>query len=322
MNIKRLITTAGLATAALAAHAQPYPSKPVTVIVPFAAGGGVDVLTRAIGVRLAERWKQPVVFENKAGAGSTIGASQVAKAMPDGYTLLATVNQTIVGNRFIYKKLSYDPDTSFEPITMMVQADQLIIANAQLPANSLREVVDLAKKSPGTLNYGSFGNGSQPHLLFSMIKDREKIDITHIPFNGITPNLTALAAGDVQLGAASAGVIAPLVQAGKIKPIAVAGDSPISQYPKVSTTVQQGYPYAKVSIWYGLFAPAGTPEPIVTQIRQAVRDVLMDPQFAAQQVVAKGLNVVAGDGKQMREVIAKEVEVTSAMIKAAGVTAE
>ena len=322
MNIKPFVTTFLLATAGLAAQAQTYPNKPVTVIVPFAAGGGIDVLTRAIGARLSERWKQPVVFENRAGAGSAIGASLVAKAAPDGHTLLATVNQTMVGNRFLYKKLSYDPDLSFEPLTMMVRADQLIIANAQLPANSLREVVDLAKKSPGLLNFGSYGNGSQPHLLFSMIKEREKIEIAHIPFNGITPNLTALAAGEVQLGAASAGVIAPLVQAGKIKPIAVAGESLIAQYPKVSTTVQQGYPYAKVSIWYGLFAPAGTPEPIVSQIRQAVRDVLLDSQFAEQQVVAKGLNVVAGDGKQMREAIAKEVEVTSAMIKAAGVIAE
>jgi len=322
MNIKPFITSVLIAASALAAQAQTYPNKPVTVIVPFAAGGGIDVLTRAIGARLSERWKQPVVFENRAGAGSAIGASQVAKATPDGYTLLATVNQTMVGNRFLYKKLSYDPDMSFEPITMMVQADQLIVANAQLPATNLREVVDLAKKSPGMLNFGSFGNGSQPHLLFSMIKDREKIEIAHIPYNGITPNLAALASGDVQLGAASAGVIAPLVQAGKIKPIAVAGDSPIAQYPNVSTTVHQGYPYAKISIWYGLFAPAGTPEPIVNQISQAVRDVLLDPQFAAQQVVGKGLNVVAGDGKQMRQVIAKEVEVTSAMIKAAGVVAE
>lgn len=322
MNIKPLITAVVLGTAALVAQAQAYPNKPVTVIVPFAAGGGIDVLTRAIGARLSERWKQPVIFENKAGAGSTIGSSLVAKAAPDGYTLLATVNQTMVGNRFLYKKMPYDPDKSFEPITMMVQADQLIVANAQFPANSLKEVIDLAKKSPGTLNYGSFGNGSQPHLLFSMIKDREKIDITHIPYNGITPNLTALASGDVQLGAASAGVIAPLVQAGKIKPIAVAGDSPTARYPKVSTTTQQGYPYAKTSIWYGLFAPAGTPAPILNQIRQAVKDVLVDPQFVEQQVAAKGLNVVAGDGKQLREAIAKEIEVTSAMIKAAGIVAE
>lgn len=322
MNIKSALAGSLLVLTSLAAQAQAYPSKPITVVVPFAPGGGVDVLTRAIGVKLSERWKQPIVFENKAGAGSTIGTAQVAKAAPDGYTLLATVNQTMVGNRFLYKKLAYDPDRSFEPITMMVKADQLIVANAQLPANTLKEVVELARKKPGTINYGSFGNGSQPHLLFSVINDREKLDLTHVPYNGITPNLTALAAGDVQLGSASAGVIAPLVQAGKIKPIAVAGDAPLAQYPKVTTTTEQGFRYAKVSIWYGLFAPAGTPAEIVNQIHSAVRDVLSDPQFVEQNVTARGLDVVASDGRQLRQAIAKEAEDTAAMIKAAGVVAE
>jgi tripartite-type tricarboxylate transporter receptor subunit TctC len=322
MTFQRLATVCLLAAAALTAHAQSYPSKPISIIVPFAPGGGIDVLTRAIGIKLSERWKQPVILENKTGAGSAIGTAQVARAAPDGYTLLATVNQTMVGNRFLYKKLAYDPDKSFEPISMMVKADQLIVVNAQLPASTLKEVVELARKKPGTINYGSYGNGSQPHLLFSALKDREKIDIAHIPYNGISPNLTALAAGDVQLGSASAGVILPLVQAGKIKPIAVAGDAPSQQFPNVTTTTQQGYPYAKVSIWYGLFAPAGTPPEIVNQIRSAVREVLSDPQFAEQQVTSKGLTVIAGDGKQLREAIAKEVEVTAAMIKAAGVVAE
>lgn len=322
MNISSMAAGFALAFASLATHAQGYPSKPITVIVPFAPGGGVDVLTRAVGVKLSERWKQPIVFENKSGAGSAIGTAFVAKAPADGYTLLATVNQTMVGNRFLYKKLAYDPDRSFEPITMMVKADQLVVANAQLPANSLREVVELARKKPGTLNYGSFGNGSQPHLLFSVINDREKIGLAHIPYNGITPNLTALAAGEVQLGSASAGVIAPLVQAGKIKPIAVAGDAPVAQFPKVTTTGEQGFPYAKVSIWYGLFAPAGTPPEVVNQIRSAVREVLSDPQFVENNVTAKGLNVVAGDGRQLREAIARESEDTAAMIKAAGVVAE
>jgi len=322
MKLLSLAASFLLAGSSLFAHAQSYPSRPITFIVPFAPGGGVDVLTRAVGTRLSERWHQPVVVENKAGAGSLIGTAQVAKATPDGYMLLATVNQTLVGNRFLYKNLPYDPDKSFEPITMMVDAEQLIVANARFPANSLKEVVELARKKPGSINYGSFGNGSQPHLLFSLINEREKINLVHIPYNGITPNLTALAAGDVQLGAASAGVIAPLVQGGKIKPIAVAGDVPVAQFPKVTTTTAQGFPYAKASIWYGLFAPAGTPAAVVKQIRDAVHDVLSDPQFVQRQVTARGLTVVAGDGRQLREAIGQEVKDTAAMIKAAGVVAE
>jgi tripartite-type tricarboxylate transporter receptor subunit TctC len=322
MKLLSLAAAALLAGTSVLAHAQAYPTKPITFIVPFAPGGGVDVLTRAVGAKLSERWHQPVIVENKAGAGSTVGTAQVARATPDGYTLLATVNQTMVGNRFLYKNLPYDPDKSFEPITMMVDAEQLIVANAHFPANSLKEVVELARKKPGSINYGSYGNGSQPHLLFSLINEREKINLVHIPYNGITPNLTALAAGDVQLGSASAGVIAPLVEGGKIKPIAVAGDAPVAQFPKVTTTTAQGFPYAKASIWYGLFAPAGTPPAIVKQVQQAVHDVLSDPKFVQQQVTPRGLTVVAGDGRQLRDAIAKELEVTGAMIKAAGVVAE
>lgn len=322
MKLLSLAAAALLAGTSVLAHAQAYPTKPITFVVPFAPGGGVDVLTRAVGARLSERWHQPVIVENKAGAGSTIGTAQVARATPDGYTLLATVNQTMVGNRFLYKNLPYDPDKSFEPITMMVDAEQLIVANAHFPANTLKEVVELARRKPGSINYGSYGNGSQPHLLFSLISEREKIGLVHIPYNGITPNLTALAAGDVQLGSASAGVIAPLVEGGKIKPIAVAGDTPVAQFPKVTTTTAQGFPYAKASIWYGLFAPAGTPPAIVKQLQEAVHDVLADPKFVQQQVTPRGLAVVAADGRQLRDAIAKEVEVTGPMIKAAGVVAE
>lgn len=322
MKLKTLFCATLVAAASLQAHAQAFPNKPIKIIVPFAPGGGIDVLTRALAVKLSARWGQPIVIENKAGAGSLIGTQQVAQSPADGYTLLATVNQTMVGNRYLYKKLPYDPDKSFDPITMMVHADQLVVANASFPANTLKEAVEIARKSPNTVNYGSFGNGSQPHLLFSLVKDREKVDLTHIPYNGITPNLTALAAGDVQLGSGSAAVIAPYVASGKVKPIAVAGDTAMRQFPNVTTTTQQGFPYAKVSIWYGLFAPAGTPAEAVNQIRGAVQAVLAEPEFAQQQVTSKGLTVVAGDGKQLRDAIAKEAEETAAMVKAAGVVAE
>jgi tripartite-type tricarboxylate transporter receptor subunit TctC len=317
-----------IAVAAIAAstwnlvQAQAYPAKQVTIIVPFAPGGGIDVLTRALGIKMAARWGKPILIENKPGAGSLIGSSMVARAPADGYTLLATVNQTMVGNRFLYKKIPYDIDTAFEPITMMIKADQLIVANIGLTANTLKETVALARSKPNTLNYGSFGNGSQPHLLFSVIKDRENVDLTHIPYNGITPNLTALAAGDVQLGTGSAAVVAPFIQSGRVKPLAVAGDTRLKQYPNVSTTTEQGFPYAKMSIWYALFAPAGTPPAVVNEIRAAVQWAMSDEQFVEQQVTSKGLSVIAGDAVQLRDTIKKESEVTAAMVKAAGIVAE
>lgn len=319
---KKILLALSACTTLLTGAQAAYPEKPVNVIVPFAAGGGIDVLFRAIAVQLTNRWKQPVVVENKSGAGSSIGASQVARAPADGYTLLATVNQTMVANRYLYKKLPYDPDKSFEPIMMMVKADQLIVANPRLQANTLKEVVELARKDPDTLNFGSYGSGSQPHLLFSLINDREKIKITHIPYNGIAPNLTAIVAGDVQLASGSVAVMDTFIKAGKLKPIAIASESRMSQYPGVPTTSEQGYPYARISIWYSLFAPAGTPIASIREIQAAVKAVLDDPKFAEQYVRAKGLRVVAGDGKALAESIRIESQETAAMIKAAGVVAE
>jgi tripartite-type tricarboxylate transporter receptor subunit TctC len=307
---------------ASAAADQIYPTKPVTIVIPFAPGGGVDIITRAVGAKLADRWKQPVVIENKPGAGSTIGVGQVARSSADGYTLLATVNQSIVGNRFLYKKLGYDPDKDLEPLIMMVKADQLIVANAKSPVSSLKDVVQLSKEKPGSYFYGSYGNGSQTHLLFALIADREKIDITHIPYNGVSQSLTALASGDVTLGSASSGVIAPLVQAGKIKPIAVAGTKRATQFPDIPTVAEQGFPYAMTSIWYALFAPEGTPAAVQDRIRNDVRDIIQDPAFIDQYVKPRDLEVVGYDAEKMRTVIADEVRLTAEMIKAAGVVAE
>ncbi len=299
-----------------------WPAKPVRIVVPFAPGGGIDILTRAVAQELSQRWKQSVVMDNKAGAGSLIGADFVAKAPPDGYTLLATVNQTMVANRFLYKSLPYDPDKGFEPITQMVVSDQLLLANAAFPANSLREVVALAKKDPGRLTYGSFGPGSQPHLLYETIKAREGVDLLHVPYKGITPMLTALASGEVMLGTGSVAVAGPLIAAGKIKPVAMAGTRRVSQYPSVATVVEEGFPYAQTSIWYALFAPAGTPAAVVERIGADVRSILADPAFAQAQATSKGLTVVAGDGPSLARLIRDETQVTAAQVKAAGVQPE
>lgn len=322
MKIRTLVAGMALALTGASALAASYPTRPVNVIVPFDPGGGVDVLVRAVGAELAQRWGQPFVVENRPGAGSQIGANAVVRAPADGYTLMATVNQTLVGNRFLYKNLPYDPDKDFEPILMMVRADQLVVANAGFPANDLKEAVELARKKPGSVTFGSFGNGSQPHLLFETINQRESIDLLHVPYKGITPNLIALAGGEVNLGSGSVAVTKPLIDSGKIKPLAVAGDSRVSQFPDVPTTTELGLPYVKTSIWYGLFAPAGTPPEVIEKIRSDVQDILRDPAFAEQHAVSKGLTVVAGDGEQLRATIRDEAAATAEMVKAAGVVPE
>ncbi len=310
------------ATPAAAQGDAAWPSRPVRVVVPFPPGGGIDVMVRALGQELSQRWGQPVVIENKAGAGSLIGAELVARAPADGYTLLATVNQTMIANRFLYKSLPYDPDRSFEPIMMLAISDQFLLAHTGLAANDLKEAVALARKQPGGLNYGSFGNGSQPHLLYETLRTREGIELTHVPYKGIAPNLTALAAGEVVLGTGSLAVAQPMITAGRIKPIAVAGSRRVPQFPNVPTVEEQGYPYAKASIWYALFAPAGTPAAITDRIRNDVRAILNDPAFAAANATSKGLTVVAGDRAQLEKTIADDTRLTAEQVKAAKVTPE
>jgi tripartite-type tricarboxylate transporter receptor subunit TctC len=304
------------------AHAA-YPDQPVTVVVPFPAGGGVDVLMRQVAAALSEKWHQPVIVLNKVGAGSTIGATFVARARPDGYTLLATVNQTMTGNRYLYRSLAYDPDRSFAPITMMVKSDQLVVANPQLPVHSLAELVKLARSKNGiALNYGSYGNGSLPHLLFGTLNHREHIAIAHIPYNGIAPSVTALLGGEVQVGLGSSAVLNPFIQAGRLRPLAVTGDKRLPGYPNVPTVAEQGFPYARMSIWYGLFAPRDTPPAIVKEVGDQVRAILKDPTFAARHLTPTGLQLVANSGSELASAIQAESKSTEEMVKAAGIVPE
>jgi tripartite-type tricarboxylate transporter receptor subunit TctC len=298
-----------------------YPDKPVRIVVPYPPGGGVDTLIRAIATELGKRWKQPVVVENKGGAASIIGAEYVARAAPDGYTLLATIDQTLTSNRFLFPNEPYDPDKAFAPISLMVSSDQFVLANAALPARSLDDIVAMAKGGR-KMAYGSFGNGSQPHLLYEMFKVDKSIDLVHVPYKGVAPVMTGLAGGEIQLGLASANVAAPLMQAGKIKALAVAGQKRSSIYPDIPTTAELGYPDLQAQIWYALLAPAGTPAAILEKVSVDVDHVLADPQFEAQFIKARGLEREGGSPEVLKARIAHDVQATSRMIKAAGVKPE
>lgn len=303
-------------------QAQDYPKENVRIVVPFPPGGGIDILTRQVAAELAKKWGHSVIVENKGGAGSILGAQQVARSKADGLTLLATVNQTMVSNRFLYKDSPYDPQRDFAPITLMVQSDQMIITNAEVPVNDLPGLIALARKDPKALNYGSFANGSQPHLFFELLKQRESVDILHVPYNGVAPMMTALGGGFVKLTTVSAAVAAPLVSTGKAKPIAVAGKERVPQFPNVPTTVELGYPYLQISIWYGLFAPAGTPDAVVRKIQRDMKEVLSRPDFANANATSKGLRVVASEPEQLAEVIRAESDTVASIVKAAGIKPE
>jgi tripartite-type tricarboxylate transporter receptor subunit TctC len=305
-----------------AAGAQTYPSQPVRIVVPFPPGGGIDILIRAVAAELSPKWGKPVVIENKAGAGSMIGAEAVARSDPDGHTLLATVNPTLVANRFLYKSLPYDPDRSFAPVTLMVQSDQYLVAHSSVPAKDLRELVALAKREKGKLNYGSYAPGSQPHLVYGLLAKREGLDMTHVPYKGIAPVMQAVSTGEVHLTAGSSSVAGAMMKDGRIKPLALAGKNRSAQFPNVPTTVEQGFPYLQAPVWYALFAPAKTPATVINKVRDDIAAILKAPAFAEKQVTSRGLDVIASTPQELAQVLREEVEVTGEMVKAVGIQPE
>jgi tripartite-type tricarboxylate transporter receptor subunit TctC len=320
LALKKQLIVALLALGlALPALADQFPSKIVTIVVPFPPGGGIDVMVRAIAAELSARWGKPVVIENKGGAGTLIGAEAVARAAPDGYTLLATIDQTLVANRFLYRQLPYDPDKSFAPVSLLVESDHMLLANPALAAKDLRELVALARREKGKLNFGSFGDGSQPVLVYGLLNQREGLDIAHIPYKGVAPLMTATVAGEVQLATASPGVAGALLKANRLKALAIAGKQRSPQFPDVPTTAEQGYPYLRSSVWYGLFAPAGTAPELINKINADVTDILKKPAFAERQATSKGLRVVAGKPADFASRIHEDVATTQEMVRAANI---
>ena len=330
-HLRRLLAAIALPLAAFlvgtlsvpASWAQAYPAKPVRIIVPWPPGAALDTIVRAMANDLTARWNQPVLVDNRAGAGSTIGAAAAAQASPDGYTLMATpINPTVVASRFMYKALPFDPDRSFAPISLLAQSSQVIVVHPSIPANSLRELIELARRQPQKLNYGSWGDGSQPNLVFELIKKRENVSITHVPYKGIAPVVTAAIAGEIQLTTGSPGTVAGLVKAGKLKPISVAGPRHAPELPGVPTVAESGYPYAQATVRFGLFAPAGTPAAVIERIHRDVVAVLRTPAFTQKYLTANGFQLVASGPDELAAAIREDVALVGEMIRAAGIKPE
>jgi tripartite-type tricarboxylate transporter receptor subunit TctC len=313
-----LMLMLGLATGAAA---QNFPSHAVRFIVPFPAGGGVDLVIRAAAQELTTKWGTAVIVENRPGAGGTVGTDAVFRAAPDGYTLLATVNQTITTAPFLFKSLAYDP-AKFAPVTLMVQSDNFILANPDVPANNLRELIDLVKREPKKWTYGSFGRGSQPQLLFEYLNNKEGLDLLHIPYNGIAPLLIAMISNQVSLTTGSAGVAGEFLRAGKLKALAIAGKKRAPQFPDVPTTEEAGFGYLESSIWYGVFAPPNTPREIVDKISGDLRAILNRSDFIEQQISSKGLQTVASTPDELADVVKSETASLRTVIGAIGIAAE
>jgi tripartite-type tricarboxylate transporter receptor subunit TctC len=324
MFFARIFAAALLAIApCLAAQAQQsFATRTVRIIVPYPPGGGIDVLARALAPELSQLWGQPVVIDNVAGAGGIIGTEKVASAPGDGHTLLMATNPAVVGNRFLYKSLPYDPDRDLAPVIMVLQSGQMAVAHPSLAANTMKELIELARRSPGKIAYSSYGNGSQPHLFFESIAKREGVEFLHVPYKGIAPAQTAAVAGEVMLTIASPGQVGAMVKGGRLKALAIGAASRSREFPAVPTTAEAGFPYALSSIWYGMFAPATTPPALVERIARDVASVVRRPDFAERQITSKGLDLVAGTPAEFAAAIKAEVVTTGEMIRAAGVKSE
>ncbi|MSP97755.1 MAG: tripartite tricarboxylate transporter substrate binding protein [Betaproteobacteria bacterium] len=310
-------------TSAPATQAQPsFPSKAVRLIVPYPAGGSSDVLARAMAHEFGLLWRQPVVVENIAGAGSIIGAEKVATAAPDGHTLLLTIDPTVVANRFLYKKLPYDPDKSLAPITMLGRSGQFVLVNPSFPANNMRELIEAARRTPGKVIYSSYGPGTQPHLFFEMLAKREGLEFLHVPYKGIAPSSAAVVAGEAQITVGSPAAAGAMVKAGRLRAIAIGGGQRASRFPDVPTTAEAGYPYARAVIWFGLFAPGGTDARLIERIHTDATTIAKRPDFTEKYIHGFSLDLIANTPEEFAAAIRADVEVAAEMVKAAGVQPE
>ena len=259
--------------------AQTYPAKAIRIVVPFPAGGTSDILSRAVGQKLTEEWKQPVIIDNRPGASANIGADIVVKSPPDGYTLLcASTIHTI--NPALYSKLGYDPVRDFTPITLIAATSQVLAVHPSVPVRTVKEFIAYAKKRPGQLNYSSAGNGSQPHLTAEMFRARTGIDIVHVPYKGAPPQLADLVAGHVALTFATSPTAVPQVRAGKLRALGVSTAKRISALPDVPTIAEAGVPGFEASGANGLVGPAGMPPAIVERLNAAVVRIVKDPAMS------------------------------------------
>ena len=302
---------------ALAAHAQSpaWPQRNVQIVVPYTPGTGADIVARMLGPRLAERWKVAVVTDNRPGATGNIGTELVARAPPDGHVLLMTA--TSFGTApALSTKLPFDPVRSFAPVVQIAASELTLVVHPQLPARSMREFIQLAKRRPGQLHYSSPGNGGPQHLTAELIKLETGIDIVHVPYKGSAGAVTDLVGGHVQAMVAAVQTISPQVSAGKLRLIAVMGDKRSAAFPTVPTMKEQGLPNLVVETWYGLFAPSGTPAGVVAKLN-ADFNALLGEGEVRELLARSGMNAVGGSSERFGDMVKAELARWARVVAAA-----
>ncbi len=311
---------AALTVGSTHAQASGWPNRPVTVIVPFAAGGTTDVVGRVVGQKLGEMWKQSVVVENRLGAGGAVGAQATAKAPADGYTILLASGSMFTVNPFIYQRLPYSAK-DFAFVTNVASGPMLVVVNPSVPAKNLKELIALAKAQPGKLNFGSAGTGSQVQMAGEAFADAAGIDITHVPYKGEALGYNDLMAGQLQLMVGNIAAASVFAKAGKLRALAVTGKERSPMMPDVPTAAEAGLPgLENVTGWFGFVVPAGTPQEIVNKIHQDTVKVLADPDTQAR-LAAQGMKAVGNTPAQLQTAIAAESQKWEKVVKNRKLTA-
>ena len=306
----------------LSALAQPFPSRPVKIVVPTTPGGATDALSRSIGARLSEVWGQPVVVENRAGATQIIGGEYVAKSPPDGYTLIVSDAATFIMNPITHRTLPYDGLRAFTPITLLVRFPWVVAIHPSVPATTFQEFVAYARTRPGAMSYGSFGTGSSGHISVEYMKKLLGIDIVHIPYKGAGPAVTDLLAGQIQMMMVTPLLVEPHARAGKLRLIAVATPNRIARLPELPTIAESGVPGYEAGTWFALAGPAGMPREVTDAIYRDVKKVLDEPAFRDKYLERQWFEVVANTPDDFAAFLQKDYERWEKLIRLSGVKAD
>ena len=311
-----------LALSALCAHGQAtYPAKPIRLIIPFPAGSTPDIVGRTLGQKLSDAWHQPVVVDNKTGAGGNIGTAEAARSAPDGYTLLIGINGPIAVNKALYKALPYDPEKDLEPLSLLASGAQILAVHPSVPAADLRQFVEYAKANPDKLSYGSVGAGSASHLTMELLKSQAHIALVHVPYRGFPPVVQDLLAGNIQASFAIVPAVLPQIKAGKLKGLAVTSAKRSALAPEIGTVAEQGFPQFDATAWIGLLGPAGLPRELADRIEREAQRIMRLPEV--RDLLGKqGFDVVGSTSHEFAEFIRSETAKWTAIVKATGARAE
>ena len=318
--IRVVLLFAALAVAASATFAQPYPAKPIRLVVTFATGGGTDLAARTVAPKISEALGQSIVIENRAGANGAVGAEAVAKAPADGYTLMVGAAGTLAVAPHL-AKLPFDTFRDFAPISLLATSPFVVTVNPSVKAESIRELVALARANPGRLSFGSSGTGGAPQLATELFKSMAGIDMLHVPYKGLGPAITDLLGGQIQLIFADVGLVTAHLKAGKLRGLAVSGSSRSAALPDLPTVAEAGVPGYAAGTWYGLFAPAGTPPAIVSRLSEETRKALAHPDVRAS-LAAQGVDPAGNTPEQFAAFVREEHAKWGKVIRDAGIKAE